>query len=302
MSRRAAIRCKARARVRPRAAGRQIAACGVTDDRHRDDHDRRHRRPRVSRARGRREAARARLARVLARHARRHGGEARARARRRLRGDVASAACAARDCKRLLLGPFALLVGVLAKPARSSGGARPTSCSGSAASSSFPGALMASRAASRWCMHDANAVAGLANRVLAYGADRILLGFPGRAAAARTRARSSGSAIRCATAIVARRRRPKQRFAGRTGPLQLLVVGGSLGAAGAERARAGGARAARRANAAARRAPGRRAASRRAAARLRGGRRRRPTACHSSTTWRARYARGRPRHLPRRRD
>jgi len=28
-------------------------------------------------------------------------------------------------------------------------------------------------------IHEANAVAGLANRVLAYGADRILLGFPG---------------------------------------------------------------------------------------------------------------------------
>ena len=33
-------------------------------------------------------------------------------------------------------------------------------------------------------LHDANAVAGLANRVLAYGADRILLGFPGRSPAA----------------------------------------------------------------------------------------------------------------------
>ena len=43
---------------------------------------------------------------------------------------------------------------------------------------SFPGALAAVACAKPLVLHDANAVAGLANRVLAYGADRILLGFP----------------------------------------------------------------------------------------------------------------------------
>ena len=43
---------------------------------------------------------------------------------------------------------------------------------------SFPGALMGVACGKPLVIHDANAVAGLANRVLAYGADRILLGFP----------------------------------------------------------------------------------------------------------------------------
>ena len=75
-----------------------------------------------------------------------------------------------------------------------------------------------------------NAVAGLANRVLAYGADRILTGFP-RAFAGRHARKVDwvGNPVREAFGGVAA---PDVRFAGRTGPLSLLVVGGSLGAAG----------------------------------------------------------------------
>ena len=43
---------------------------------------------------------------------------------------------------------------------------------------SFPGALMGVASGRPLVIHDSNAVAGLANRVLAYGADRVLLGFP----------------------------------------------------------------------------------------------------------------------------
>ena len=43
---------------------------------------------------------------------------------------------------------------------------------------SFPGALAGVAMMKPLVLHDANAVAGLANRVLAYGADRVLLGFP----------------------------------------------------------------------------------------------------------------------------
>ena len=43
---------------------------------------------------------------------------------------------------------------------------------------SFPGALMGVASGKPLVVHDANAVAGLANRILAYGADRVLLGFP----------------------------------------------------------------------------------------------------------------------------
>ena len=94
---------------------------------------------------------------------------------------------------------------------------------------SFPGALMGVAPASRCVLHDANAVAGLANRVLAYGADRILLGFPGAFARPRTRERVEWVGNPLRDEIVALPP-PAQRFAGRSGPLRLLVVGGSLGA------------------------------------------------------------------------
>src|SRR5262249_24592671 len=77
-------------------------------------------------------------------------------------------------------------------------------------------------------IHDANAVAGLANRILAFGADRILLGFPealrGRHA---DRVEWVGIPIRAEIAALPP---PEKRFAGRSGPLRLLVIGGSLGA------------------------------------------------------------------------
>jgi UDP-N-acetylglucosamine--N-acetylmuramyl-(pentapeptide) pyrophosphoryl-undecaprenol N-acetylglucosamine transferase len=72
-------------------------------------------------------------------------------------------------------------------------------------------------------------VAGLANRILAYGADRVLLGFPG---ALRGRASKHatwvGNPLRDEIVAIDA---PPVRFASRTGPLRLLVVGGSLGAA-----------------------------------------------------------------------
>jgi UDP-N-acetylglucosamine--N-acetylmuramyl-(pentapeptide) pyrophosphoryl-undecaprenol N-acetylglucosamine transferase len=77
-------------------------------------------------------------------------------------------------------------------------------------------------------IHDANAIAGLANRILAYGADRILLGFPdalhGRHAA---KAEWVGNPVRDDIATLPP---PEVRFRGRTGPLRILVLGGSLGA------------------------------------------------------------------------
>jgi len=98
---------------------------------------------------------------------------------------------------------------------------------------SFPGALAGVALAKPLVLHDANAVAGLANRVLAYGADRILLGFP-RAMNGRHAAKVEwvGNPLRDA---IGRVPPPQERFAGRTGPLDLLVVGGSLGAAALNR-------------------------------------------------------------------
>jgi UDP-N-acetylglucosamine--N-acetylmuramyl-(pentapeptide) pyrophosphoryl-undecaprenol N-acetylglucosamine transferase len=79
-------------------------------------------------------------------------------------------------------------------------------------------------------LHEQNAVAGLANRVLAYGADRILTGFPNAFGGRHARKVDwVGNPVRAGFAHVPP---PAARFAQRTGPLSLLVVGGSLGAVG----------------------------------------------------------------------
>jgi UDP-N-acetylglucosamine--N-acetylmuramyl-(pentapeptide) pyrophosphoryl-undecaprenol N-acetylglucosamine transferase len=88
----------------------------------------------------------------------------------------------------------------------------------------FPGGMMAALLGRPLAIHEQNSIAGLANRVLAGVADRVLVAFPG----ALPKSQAVGSPVREAVARVAP---PAQRFAGRAGPLRLLVVGGSLGAA-----------------------------------------------------------------------
>ncbi len=72
-------------------------------------------------------------------------------------------------------------------------------------------------------LHEQNSVAGLANKVLASLADRVFTAFPG----VFKRAQWVGNPLRSAFLS---QPTPAERFAGRTGPLRLLVVGGSLGA------------------------------------------------------------------------
>ncbi len=132
-----------------------------------------------------------------------------------------------RGWKQRLSGPWALLAACRASLAVIRRRA-PDVVLGFGGFASFPGALMGIVRGRPLVIHDSNAVAGLANRVLAYGADHILLGFPG-ALAGRHAAKVewSGNPLRdeiCALPP------PEERFAGRTGPLSLLVVGGSLGA------------------------------------------------------------------------
>lgn len=88
----------------------------------------------------------------------------------------------------------------------------------------FPGGMMAALAGRPLVLHEQNSVAGLANRVLAGVADRVLSGFPG----VLKKAGWVGNPVRAEIAAVAT---PEARFAGRGGPLKVLVVGGSLGAA-----------------------------------------------------------------------
>ncbi len=88
----------------------------------------------------------------------------------------------------------------------------------------FPGGMMAALVGRPLVLHEQNSVAGLANRVLAGVADRVLAGFPG----VLEKAGWVGNPVRADIAAVPP---PARRFADRSGPLRLLVVGGSLGAA-----------------------------------------------------------------------
>ncbi len=76
-------------------------------------------------------------------------------------------------------------------------------------------------------IHEQNAIAGLTNRLLARLAVQVLEGFPGSFPPG-VKARCVGNPVRREIAGVAA---PEQRFAGRSGAVRLLVVGGSLGAA-----------------------------------------------------------------------
>lgn len=73
-------------------------------------------------------------------------------------------------------------------------------------------------------IHEQNSVAGLTNKVLAKIANRVLFAFP---SAFPGRDGCVGNPVRDEITRVAT---PAERFADRTGPLKLLVVGGSLGA------------------------------------------------------------------------
>jgi len=127
--------------------------------------------------------------------------------------------------RTLLLGPYALALACI-DSIRIIRRRSPGVVLGFGGFASFPGALMGVAAGKPLVVHDANAIAGLANRILAHGADRVLLGFPGALRSAR--AEWVGNPLRDDIVAV---EAPGQRFANRMGPLRLLVVGGSLGAA-----------------------------------------------------------------------
>jgi UDP-N-acetylglucosamine--N-acetylmuramyl-(pentapeptide) pyrophosphoryl-undecaprenol N-acetylglucosamine transferase len=87
----------------------------------------------------------------------------------------------------------------------------------------FPGGMMASLFAKPLAIHEQNAIAGLTNRILAALADTVMVAFPG----ALKNAEWTGNPVRAEIAALAL---PAERYARRSGPLRLLVVGGSLGA------------------------------------------------------------------------
>jgi UDP-N-acetylglucosamine--N-acetylmuramyl-(pentapeptide) pyrophosphoryl-undecaprenol N-acetylglucosamine transferase len=89
----------------------------------------------------------------------------------------------------------------------------------------FPAGVMTWLSGRSLVLHEQNSIAGLANKVLAKLAKRVLVAFPD----ALPNAEWTGNPIR---AELARVPAPEARYASRSGPLNVLVVGGSLGAAG----------------------------------------------------------------------
>lgn len=87
-----------------------------------------------------------------------------------------------------------------------------------------PGGLMARLARIPLVIHEQNAVAGTANRLLARLATKVLTGFPGTL----PQAVMVGNPVKAGFADL---EPVVQRYAGRQGPLRVLVLGGSQGAA-----------------------------------------------------------------------
>jgi UDP-N-acetylglucosamine--N-acetylmuramyl-(pentapeptide) pyrophosphoryl-undecaprenol N-acetylglucosamine transferase len=87
----------------------------------------------------------------------------------------------------------------------------------------FPAGMMAVLSGKPLVLHEQNAVAGMANKVLSGVADRVFSAFPN----VMPKAEWVGNPMRDGFLNQAE---PAQRFADRTGPLRVLVVGGSLGA------------------------------------------------------------------------
>ncbi|MBI1396476.1 MAG: undecaprenyldiphospho-muramoylpentapeptide beta-N-acetylglucosaminyltransferase [Betaproteobacteria bacterium] len=88
---------------------------------------------------------------------------------------------------------------------------------------SFPGGMMAAFLGRPLVLHEQNAIAGLANRVLAQVADRRMTGFPD----VLPKSEWCGNPVRAEIVALPE---PRARYGTRQGRLRLLVVGGSLGA------------------------------------------------------------------------
>ena len=91
----------------------------------------------------------------------------------------------------------------------------------------FPGGLMASLLNKPLMLVNADAALLLSNKGLLPVADRVAFGFDGETAARTKHAVVTGNPVRAEIEAIAP---PAARYAGRSGPLRLLVVGGSLGA------------------------------------------------------------------------
>lgn len=103
---------------------------------------------------------------------------------------------------------------------------KPSAALGMGGFASGPGGLAARLSGCPLVLHEQNAVPGVTNRILSRLTTHVLEGFPGSFAPDR-HARHVGNPVRAAIAALPA---PAQRFAGRSGPARLLVIGGSQGA------------------------------------------------------------------------
>ena len=90
-----------------------------------------------------------------------------------------------------------------------------------------PGGMMARMRGIPLALVNADAALLLSNKTLAPLAQRVLFGFPADFGAAAKKAVVTGNPVRQEILAMPA---PAERFAGRSGPLRVLVVGGSLGA------------------------------------------------------------------------
>jgi UDP-N-acetylglucosamine--N-acetylmuramyl-(pentapeptide) pyrophosphoryl-undecaprenol N-acetylglucosamine transferase len=123
---------------------------------------------------------------------------------------------------RLLTLPFTLLR-ALGQSAVAIFRHRPDVVLGMGGYITMPGGLMAAILRRPLVIHEQNSIAGMSNKVLAILAERVLSGFPG----VLKRAEWCGNPVR---ADIAALPDPQTRYLARSGKLNVLVVGGSLGA------------------------------------------------------------------------
>jgi len=123
---------------------------------------------------------------------------------------------------RLLTLPFTLLR-ALGQSADAIFRHRPDVVLGMGGYITMPGGLMAAILRRPLVIHEQNSIAGMSNKVLAKLATRVLSGFPD----VLKKTTWCGNPVRAEIAAVAE---PQARFASRSGKLNVLVVGGSLGA------------------------------------------------------------------------
>jgi UDP-N-acetylglucosamine--N-acetylmuramyl-(pentapeptide) pyrophosphoryl-undecaprenol N-acetylglucosamine transferase len=135
---------------------------------------------------------------------------------------VSVAAARGKSLRQLALLPFRL-ARALWQSLRALRRVRPAVVLGMGGYVAFPGGVMAKLLNRPLVIHEQNSIAGLTNKVLARLADTALVAFPD----VLKRAVWAGNPVRADLLSIAP---PEERFKARSGPLKILVVGGSLGA------------------------------------------------------------------------